>query len=55
MYRHTPSTDLYKVFQNSTDKIGGVAEWTQTNILRFGTYAMFYKAYLLTCGAFFTM
>ena len=31
----------YKVSQNSTDKIGGVAEWTQTNIFRFGTYCLY--------------
>ena len=26
--------------QNSTDKIGGVIEWTQANIFRYGTYGL---------------
>ena len=29
-----------QVSQNSTDKIGGIIEWTQTNILRCGTYGL---------------
>ena len=32
--------NTYRVSQNSIDKIGGVAEGTETNILRFGTYGL---------------
>ena len=35
-----PHTYIYRLSQNSTDKIGGVVEWTQTNILIFGTYGL---------------
>ena len=31
---------IYRVSQNSTDKIGGFAEGTQTKILKFGTYGL---------------
>ena len=31
---------IYSVSQNLTDKIGGIAEWTQTNISRCGTYGL---------------
>ena len=33
-----PILYIYRAFQNSTDKIGGNAEWIQTNILRISLY-----------------